>query len=296
MTLVCVVWFNFRLCDGNVQDLYSLVVLIVEIVVLIIVGTTINPEIGSFVTYDATISFTYYKDSRIPYFVAILVPLFCLLLSFAVLEYSLARVKQNAAQAVGVCTVFFLDFVGAGVVNGLITEVTKNLVGRYRPDWLSRCQPDIDNPVDIAGFGLSPEDNPACTSDLPASKISDGRKSFPSGHASTAFSLGVFSSGYCTWVLVYRWHQHRNSRLTYQLGRQGLFLWILCQIGWAWGVAISRIMDNKHHESDVIGGAFLGTCIAVVFLFKSVQQCHDMQLDHDDDDEMEISLGQHPSL
>lgn len=285
------------------QDIYSIIVLVVEIVGLIIVGATLNPSTTSFVTYDATISLSYNDDSTIPYYVAILVPLFSLLLSFIIIESCLARLKSaGVTQAVGVGIIFFLDFVGAGVVNGLITEVTKNLVGRYRPDWLSRCQPEIDNPVAISGFGLSAEDNPTCRSDLPDGKIRDGMKSFPSGHASTAFSLGIFVSGYCIWVLVCRWGQHRKGSLVYLCGRQLLFLWILCQIGWAWGVGVSRVMDHKHHESDVIAGAFLGTCVAVSFLFKSIQQCNDYvdmcegtQRSYDAD-EMEISLGQNPAL
>ena len=36
------------------------------------------------------------------------------------------------------------------------------------------------------------------------------------------------------------------------------------------GVAISRIIDNKHHPSDVVGGAFLGTIIAAAFLIRVV--------------------------
>ena len=62
------------------------------------------------------------------------------------------------------------------------------------------------------------------------------------------------------------------------------------------------MMDHKHHESDVIAGAFLGTCVAVSFLFKSIQQCNDFvdmcegtQRSYDAD-EMEISLGQNPAL
>lgn len=257
-------------------------------------------------TYDATISFSYQVDSTIPYYVAILVPLFSLLLSFVILEYSLARLKSSGVtQAIGISIVFFLDFVGAGVVTGLLTEVTKNLVGRYRPDWLSRCLPEIDNPVSISGFGLSAEDNPACTSNLSESKMRDGMKSFPSGHASTAFGLGIFVSGYCAWILVCRWGQHRKRSLIYRCGRQLLFFWILCQIGWAWGVAVSRVMDHKHHESDIIAGTFLGTCVAVAFLIKSIQQCNDyMSMCAEtrtssssyDADEMEISLGQNPSL
>lgn len=37
-------------------------------------------------------------------------------------------------------------------------------------------------------------------------------------------------------------------------------LWMLVLLGVAWGIAISRIIDNQHHPSDVIGGALIGGC------------------------------------
>lgn len=49
------------------------------------------------------------------------------------------------------------------------------------------------------------------------------------------------------------------------------------QIGWAWGVASSRIIDNKHHVGDVIAGVVLGSVVGTVFVVKSVQRVsHDI--------------------
>lgn len=39
------------------------------------------------------------------------------------------------------------------------------------------------------------------------------------------------------------------------------------------GVAISRIIDDKHHPSDVVAGAFLGTLVACFFLARSIPHC-----------------------
>lgn len=47
------------------------------------------------------------------------------------------------------------------------------------------------------------------------------------------------------------------------------------------GVAISRIMDDKHHPSDVVGGAFLGTIIACAFLARAIPR-HQVVMDTDD--------------
>jgi len=271
------------------------VVLIVEIIVLIVLEVTLNPYTRSFVVYDATISNSYQVDSTIPYFLAICVPLVSLLLSFVAFEVFLSKYTDIGNKPWGtnlgvpVSIIWFLNFIGSGVITSILTEVSKNLVGRYRPDWLSRCQPNIENPLDIEGFGLNASMNPVCTRDLTPDKVNDGKKSFPSGHSSTAFSLGIFVVGYCIWQLNTRWKsvfhstqnrneapsQNKTRALIYSLGQSVVFLWILLQISWAWAVAISRVMDNKHHVSDICSGAFLGTCIGTVFVFKSIQQATD---------------------
>jgi membrane-associated phospholipid phosphatase len=67
--------------------------------------------------------------------------------------------------------------------------------------------------------------------------------SFPSGHAARLFMLAVFS-----WIV----------------GPPGLvaLLWI-----WAPLVALARVSMGVHYLSDVIGGAMLGMCFGVLFLF-----------------------------
>jgi membrane-associated phospholipid phosphatase len=36
------------------------------------------------------------------------------------------------------------------------------------------------------------------------------------------------------------------------------------------GVSISRVIDNKHHPADIIGGAFLGTVIGGAFILRAI--------------------------
>ena len=36
------------------------------------------------------------------------------------------------------------------------------------------------------------------------------------------------------------------------------------------GVAISRVRDNKHHPSDIVGGALLGITICMVYLGRAI--------------------------
>lgn len=41
-------------------------------------------------------------------------------------------------------------------------------------------------------------------------------------------------------------------------------------------MAISRVMDHKHHESDVTAGALLGSLVSFIFLAKSFTTCSEI--------------------
>ncbi|KII87338.1 hypothetical protein PLICRDRAFT_163392 [Plicaturopsis crispa FD-325 SS-3] len=136
----------------------------------------------------------------------------------------------------------------------LITEFIKNRVGRLRPDFLARCKWD---------GALN-----ACTGK--AEDIRDGRRSFPSGHSSTAFAgmtfLSLFIAGK-TAAWCFRAPlapaSLRSSRLT------RLFITLIPLLYASW-VAITRVEDFRHHKEDVIVGSLIGvfaatTCYLVFF-------------------------------
>ncbi|KAH9832594.1 lipid phosphate phosphatase 1 [Rhodofomes roseus] len=128
------------------------------------------------------------------------------------------------------------------------TELLKNRVGRLRPDFLSRCKWD--------------KATKACAGDVET--ILDGRKSFPSGHSSTAFSGMMFLS---LWIagMTGAWCITRptvaRSFLASRLARLSLSLLPLLFATW---VAISRLEDYRHHKEDVIVGSLLGIACAVI--------------------------------
>ncbi|KAH9951202.1 lipid phosphate phosphatase 1 [Amylocystis lapponica] len=128
--------------------------------------------------------------------------------------------------------------------NSLITEFLKNRVGRLRPDFLARCKWD--------------KDTKACTGDLDS--LLDGRKSFPSGHSSTAFSgmtfLFLFISGMTgAWCLSQP--ARARSLMASKLARMALSLAPLAYATW---VAVTR----RHHKEDVIVGSIIGATTATV--------------------------------
>ena len=140
-------------------------------------------------------------------------------------------------------------------LTGFTTNIIKNYVGYLRPSFYDLCDPD-DNYQE-------------CT----ASGSDDARKSFPSGHSSYSFCgltlltlyllarFGVYSGSAVvqespdgTILMEYR-KPARIKKLYSVLS--------LIPMAVATFVAASRVVDNKHHPADVVGGAVLGTSMSL---------------------------------
>ncbi|TFK48551.1 lipid phosphate phosphatase 1 [Heliocybe sulcata] len=130
-------------------------------------------------------------------------------------------------------------------------ECLKNRVGRLRPDFLARCKWDAAAET--------------CTGK--AASIMDGRRSFPSGHSSTAFAgmtfLALWLAGQTTaWCFT-----APVSGREIAASRLGRLLLTLAPLAWATWVAVSRLEDYRHHKEDVIVGAFIGTLCSGICYF-----------------------------
>jgi membrane-associated phospholipid phosphatase len=125
-------------------------------------------------------------------------------------------------------------------------NTVKLSVGRLRPDFLARCAP-------VLRAGSAPPSY-ACTGDPRA--VTEGRKSFPSGHAALS-SAGLV---YLAIVLAYHLASSPCAR------RCGV-VWRAAAVAAVWMcpliVGLTRVADYWHHWSDVAVGLVIGHAAAI---------------------------------
>jgi membrane-associated phospholipid phosphatase len=178
----------------------------------------------------------------------------------------------------------FCAYLTAFGLNLLSTHLIKNYVGYLRPSFYELCQPKS-------------QDYQECTQ--PEGDGEETRKSFPSGHASTAFTGLTLLSLFLHTRFGVPSIQLRRSTTTAAAaaaaaaaatstttvggeedgddGRQRwrryyskppfryrcLSVLSLAPLALALFIAASRVVDNRHFPADVVGGAVLGGSIAV---------------------------------
>jgi len=141
-----------------------------------------------------------------------------------------------------------LGLFAAVLVNALLTNFVKIMVGRPRPDFMARCWPDG------AKVTWNADGTPACA----ATSVNpdEGRKSFPSGHTSwSTTGLGYLSLWIAGKLQAFDWRGGQPWRLITALVP-------LCTAIW---VGLTRIEDYWHHWEDVLAGFLLGCLVAYTF-------------------------------
>ncbi|WFD35906.1 hypothetical protein MCUN1_002775 [Malassezia cuniculi] len=268
--------------------------LIVLIIVLCVLVSRDNGFRREFSLTDTSIQHPYAEKERVPSYALVLISLIAPLVLVIVLPAGLDKPIQRMHYGVlGLAITYCL--------NGTITNIIKLCAGRPRPDLLDRCKPNIGmvNVTQNAYHSTLVTDS-ICTVPLDSSTLSDGFKSFPSGHSSSTFAGMVYLGLYFRHIL---WHygqrfmrnwrapehniyssspdvsdpiepdtallRHEEREDSYDRSRSFVLLGTTVQLLLllvAFLVAVSRTMDYRHHATDVLAGGIIGTVVAL-FIF-----------------------------
>ncbi|KAI8808895.1 phosphatidic acid phosphatase type 2/haloperoxidase [Cladochytrium replicatum] len=157
---------------------------------------------------------------------------------------------------------FVLGLLLAWATAVIITDCLKFWYGRLRPDFLSRCQfefyPGKENATSTAWLFEGVDG--ICKGE--PSNVAEGRRSFPSGHASTSFSGLTFFS---LWIAGTAGLLPVGRRPQLALGQRTHLIFVaLAPLLLAAYVAISRTQQYIHHNEDVLFGSFFGVASAYV--------------------------------
>ncbi|KAH0486368.1 MAG: hypothetical protein KVP17_004159 [Porospora cf. gigantea B] len=165
------------------------------------------------------------------------------------------RERWNSVAIVNDAVNSMLGFTFAIAAAEVVVSVIKINYGRPRPDFLSRCFPnkvyDGSEPPFYPTSGV-----PVCDEAADHFVVLEGRKSFPSGHTTAAFSSAIFTALYVA---------HNMPRM---VRLQNVLLGKLCTgllaLLPAIFVGVSRTFDYRHHVEDVVVGALIGTGSAML--------------------------------
>lgn len=193
-------------------------------------GETASPFKRLFVLNDLSISHPFAEQERVTdnvlYLIACIVPT-------VIIFYNVEPKHQRQGALLGL----WLSL----TITGLLTDVLKIWIGNPRPDFIARCAPSPDTPIN------SLVDSSVCTAPLGEVYLIDGMKSTPSGHSSIAFSgLGYLS----LWGFT-----NYNAIHTYQK------VFLCLPLLTASYIALSRTQDYRHHYFDIAFGMVIGLSI-----------------------------------
>lgn len=159
---------------------------------------------------------------------------------------ALCGVSLNRRLRIYKTFVPLLGLILSVVTTAVLTDALKNYIGRHRPDFIARCQPLADAPLDV--YVLAKD---VCTTE-DLDKLHDGFRTTPSGHSLISFAglhyltlwlMGQFIVGN---PLVGTWR---------------VLLSFVPTLG-ATLIALTRTQDYRHHFVDIVIGALIGIVIS----------------------------------
>jgi len=248
------------------QTIVSLVILGIMGIVILILDQFWPPNQRGFFADDQSLAYPYH-GSTIPshylHVVGIIIPFFLILLH----HFLNGQKGLNSGWKKNFAILALPTLIGylfGAASSQLITDVGKYSVGRLRPHFFDVCKPKYEKPVEelfpnyITNYTC--EGNPDIFPDEEERKdrIREVSLSFPSGHSSFVWQAATFTILYL---------QAKFNKIPW--ARKSLLVPFIqvFTLAVAFFTAISRIMDNKHHPTDVIAGSLIGVICQILNVF-----------------------------
>ncbi|KAK9455811.1 phosphatidic acid phosphatase type 2/haloperoxidase [Dipodascopsis uninucleata] len=233
---------NARILVSYVID-YALLVILLAIWGWI---STLPPRHSRFSLTDITLQYPMADPETISFenacLLSILLPVLVFILWSLLIDFY--RYRSKVAERLWDLNCAILGLALSVTVSIVIVTSLKQIVGRPRPDSISRCKPEA-GAHDASPYGLSSIE--ICTQ-TDKSILDEGFRSWPSGHSSTAFA-GLF---YLSLYLAGKLSLFDNKGEVWKT-----VIVISPSLGAA-AIACTRILDHRHHGSDAVTGSLMG--------------------------------------
>eukprot|EP00090_Calanus_glacialis_P003678 TRINITY_DN12701_c0_g1_i7.p1 TRINITY_DN12701_c0_g1~~TRINITY_DN12701_c0_g1_i7.p1 ORF type:complete len:364 (-),score=63.45 TRINITY_DN12701_c0_g1_i7:393-1484(-) len=170
---------------------------------------------------------------------------------------------------------YFGYFTLGAVTTLLFTELSKYTIGRLRPHFLTLCKPKLNADLCEDEFGytkfVEEDEDEICqgliNGEVTKKQLHEARLSFLSGHASFSFYCGMFLIVYLQARLSnFPRHQSSAVRIVYRTLKVLRPFIQFAMIILSFWISLTRISNYFHHPMDVLTGAVVGMCFAIITL------------------------------
>uniref|UniRef100_A0A8R1DPB2 AcidPPc domain-containing protein n=1 Tax=Caenorhabditis japonica TaxID=281687 RepID=A0A8R1DPB2_CAEJA len=184
-------------------------------------------------------------------------PFFIVALVEAILHFK-AKGSNRLSKFFSATTITYLKYLMIYAACTFTMEFLKCYVGRLRPHFFSVCKPDWSKVDCNDKESFIHPDDLVCTNPNPR-KIRIARTSFPSGHTAAAVHVFLF-------VYLYLRRMAANTGIQEIITVRNVLVPLYGL--WTLVTAVTRVTDNWHFPTDVLGGFIL----ALVFVWPAFRK------------------------
>ncbi|XP_033728740.1 phospholipid phosphatase 2-like [Pecten maximus] len=255
----------FQSCSALIVDIVSFLIVLVVSLVFVTNQFDLKPYERGFFCDDQSIMYPY-KDDTVSTTQAALLAIFIFPIVVLIVEplYVFSRLRnentsvkeiiKTALKSVYSLILFYI--LGLALTQSIVAMV-KLSAGRLRPNFFAWCIPEYNaTGCDVGGGYIT---DFVCTN-KDTDAVDDAKQSFPSGHSSSV----VYAFTYVAIFMDIRLRQQLKWRLYFRMVAPTVQTLLVIA---ALYICLTRIQDNKHHPTDVIGGAVVGLVLCLITIF-----------------------------